>query len=133
MSNRGEQLQRDVLAVLRKHGSPLSAYDVLHELREAEPKLAPTTIYRTLTALTNKGQVHKLESLSAFVACKCGGHEDASVLLICGTCGAVEESLAPRILKELARVTNKSGFAAMRHMIEIHGRCATCGPPEASA
>ena len=126
-------MQLDVLAVLRQNNHPLSAYDVLRELRIAEPKLAPTTIYRALAALTEKGKVHRLESLNAFVACTCGSHRQDSILSICDRCGAVEESIAPRILSELAKLTEKSGFAAMRHVIEIHGRCALCSSAKVSA
>ena len=46
MSKRREKLQKEVLALLRRHCSQLSAYDVLGELCEANPKIAPPTIYR---------------------------------------------------------------------------------------
>ena len=45
-------MQAEVLVVLRRRRVPLSAYDVLGELREANPKIAPPTIYRALPALT---------------------------------------------------------------------------------
>ena len=68
MSRRGEKMQAEVLAVLRRRGGPLSAYDVLGELREANPKIAPPTIYRALAALTERGRVHRLESLIASIS-----------------------------------------------------------------
>ena len=43
MSKRGK-MQAEALADLSRRGSPLSAYDVLGELREANPKIAPPTI-----------------------------------------------------------------------------------------
>ena len=46
MSRRQEKLQEEVLALLRRHRSQLSAYDVLGELCETNPKIAPPTIYR---------------------------------------------------------------------------------------
>jgi len=133
MSKRGEKLQAQVLAVLRRRGGPLSAYDILGTFREANPKIAPTTIYRALAALTERGRVHRLESLNAYIACQCDRHQQSSVLSICDDCGAVEESVAPEILKELSRVAGKSGFAPRRHVIELHGVCGTCGTGELSA
>ena len=133
MSKRGEKMQAEVLAVLRQRGSPLSAYDVLRELREANPKIAPTTIYRALAALTERGRVHRLESLNAFIACQCGRHQHASILSICDDCGAVEESVAPDLLKELSSIASKSGFAPTRHVIEVHGLCASCGGAQVPA
>ena len=126
MSKRGEKMQADVLAILRKHARPLSAYEILAELREANPKIAPPTIYRTLSALTERGCVHRLESLNAFIACQCERHENASVLSICDDCGFVEENVAPELLKSLSSITGKSGFAPIRHVIEVHGLCASC-------
>jgi len=133
MSKRGEELQAQVLAVLRRRRGPLSAYDILGEFREANPKIAPTTIYRALAALTERGRVHRLESLNAYIACQCDRHQHAPVLSICDGCGAVEESVAPDVLKELSRVACKSGFAPTRHVIEVHGVCEACGAEEMRA
>ena len=127
MSKRGEKMQAEVLGVLRRHRGPLSAYDVLRALRGAHPKIAPPTIYRALSALRQRGQVHRLESLNAFIACQFDQHQHASVLSICGDCGIVEESVAPDLLKELSSIVGKTGFAPMRHVIEVHGVCASCG------
>ena len=131
MGKRGEMVQAEVLAVLRRRRGPLSAYDILATFREANPKIAPPTIYRALSALMARGRVHRLESLNAYIACQCSGHRDASVLSICADCGAVEESVAPDVVRELSRVAGKSGFAAKRHVIEVHGVCETCGAGEA--
>ena len=127
MGKRGEKMQAEVLAVLRRRRGPMSAYDVMGELREANPKIAPPTIYRALAALTERGRVHRLESLNAYIACQCDRHQHATILSICDDCGTVEESVAPDLLKELSNIIGKSGFAPMRHVIEVHGLCASCG------
>ena len=126
MGTRGEELQAQVLAVLRQSESPLSAYDVLGELRKTNPKIAPPTVYRALAALTGRRIVHRLESLSAYMACKRENHENASILSICDDCGIVEESVAPEVLEDLSTVAGQSGFRPARHVIEIHGMCASC-------
>jgi Fur family zinc uptake transcriptional regulator len=133
MSKRGEKMQADVLAVLRRRGGSLSAYKVLGELRENHPRIAPPTIYRALAALTERGRVHRLESLNAFIACQCDRHMKASILSICDDCGTVEESVAPDLLEELSSVAGKSDFQPSRHVIEIHGVCASCGAGQVPA
>ena len=133
MSRRGERMQAEVLAVLRRRGRPLSAYAVLGALRERHPRIAPPTIYRALAALTERGRVHRLESMKAFIACQCDRHAQASILSICDDCGTVEESVAPDLLDELSSVAGKSGFRPERHVIEIHGLCASCGAGEVPA
>ena len=119
-------MQGQVLDVLLQEPVPMSAYEVLDRLRETNPKLAPPTIYRALAALTERGQVHRLESLNAFIACRCARHHKAAVLSICDGCGAVQESIAPDLVAELSAVAGQSGFAPKRHVIEVHGTCADC-------
>jgi Fe2+ or Zn2+ uptake regulation protein len=46
----------------------MSAYDILDRLRGSGLR-SPLQIYRALGPLTEQGLVHRLESLSAFVAC----------------------------------------------------------------
>ena len=133
MSERGQRMQAQVLAVLQSRRLPMSAYEVLRCLRAEHPRLAPPTIYRALAALTERGKAHRLESLNAFIACQCDRHDDASILSICTDCGAVEENLSTDLLKTLSGITGRSGFSPMRHVIEVHGQCGTCGSAERRA
>lgn len=133
MSKRGEKMQAEVLSVLRRRSGPYSAYDVLRELRTTYPKIAPPTVYNALAALTQRGQVHRVESLKAYVACQCASHQQASILSICDDCGAVEERIAPDLLDKISGLLGKSGFSPLRHVIEVHGICAACGSAAASS
>ena len=133
MKKRGEIMQAEVLAILRRRGTPMSAYEVLGQLRDSNPQLAPPTIYRALAALTERGGVHRLESLNAFIACKSDSHKDASILSICDDCGEVEEFVSPDLLKALSSIAGQSGFAPTRHVIEVHGQCASCGSAQDQA
>ena len=119
-------MQAEVLAVLRSHGTPMSAYEMLGCLREENPRLAPPTIYRALAALTDRGSVHRLESLNAFIACRRDRHRQASILSICDDCGWVEENVSADLLETLSGIAAQSGFAPARHVVEVHGQCAAC-------
>ena len=114
------------LAVLRKNSGAMSAYEVLDELRMFNPKIAPPTVYRALHALVERGQVHRLESRNAYVACRGAKHQSAPVLSVCDGCGLVEESMAPQVLGALADVTSQTGFTQTHQVIELHGRCISC-------
>ena len=126
MGKQGKRMQAEVLAVLAAKDCAVSAYDVIEHLRSSYPRIAPTTVYRALSALTERGQVHRLESQNAFVACKCDRHDHAAILSVCTDCGAVDESSAPAIVADLSDLMKETGFAATRHVIEIHGLCASC-------
>ena len=132
MGKRGEEMQTAVLAILRDSKSPHSAYTLLDRLQETYPKIAPPTVYRALAALGERGQIHRLESLNAYVACQSEAHHQTSVLSICEDCGVVEETFEPDIFSLLSAALRKSGFSAQRHIIEVNGICASCGPAQAA-
>lgn len=133
MGTRGNIWQAEVLKILMKRAEPLSAYQILDELKAAHEKVAPPTVYRALASLSTQGQVHRLESLNAYIACKCDDHHHASILSICDDCGSVEESVAPDLVAELSSIIGKSGFEPSRHVIEVHGVCGSCGTEPTSA
>ncbi|MEO0773632.1 MAG: transcriptional repressor [Pseudomonadota bacterium] len=128
MTTRGEQMQAHVLRVLKREGAALSAYDVLDALRADHPKIAPPTVYRALNALIDKGGVHRVESLNAFIACNSDhhDHDHGSIMSICDDCGSVEENAAPEVVSNLSGLLGKAGFEAQRHVIEVHGVCSDC-------
>jgi len=127
MTKRGEKMQAEILEVLRSADSAMSAYDVLRRLQSAHPRIAPPTIYNALAALTKTGRVHRVESLKAYIACRCDGGHTSSVLSICDVCGSVEERTAPALVDDLAGFVEQTGFVPQRHVIEVHGLCASCG------
>jgi Fur family zinc uptake transcriptional regulator len=118
--------QSDVLGVLHEHDKPMTAYAILDWMKADEPDLAAPTVYRALAALTDQGRAHKLESIKAFVPCRCKHEAAVPVLTICGDCGTVEEHDGTGLLAELSAVSAQSSFNATRHIVEIHGRCEGC-------
>ena len=91
--------QSDVLGVLHGQDKPMTAYAILDQMKLGEPDLAAPTVYRALAALTDQGRAHKLESIKAFIPCRCN-HK--------------------------AAISAKSSFNATRHIVEVHGRCHGC-------
>ena len=118
--------QDDVLSVLKACDRPMTAYQILERLQASEPDIAPPTVYRTLSSLTDQGRAHRLESIRAFVPCTCSHKNSVPVLAICGDCGAVEEHDGGDLLPMLDRLTDPSQFRTERHIVEIHGRCSSC-------
>lgn len=116
-----------VLDTLRETGKPLSAYDILDQLRTKGLK-APLQVYRALGALTKNGQAHRLESLNAFVACAskechCSG---ISAFAICSACGRVDEFSEFGLRQRLEDWSRSNGFRTTHSVIEMHGTCARC-------
>lgn len=116
-----------VLDALSQGGGPNSAYDLLDKLRD-EGLRNPLQIYRALDALIGHGLVHRLESLSAFVACAHPhGHEHGLIAFaICGTCGHVDEFSDPEIEKRLMAWSKEHAFHPTHTIIETRGTCGAC-------
>jgi Fur family transcriptional regulator, zinc uptake regulator len=123
-------LTRNQTLVLEKLSStehPKSAYTLLDELRGDGFK-APLQVYRALDTLVAQGRVHRLESISAFVACQhpdCVSHA-ATVFMICEKCGKVSERADAGVAKALARVAQAEKFDVEKSSLELRGVCASC-------
>jgi Fur family zinc uptake transcriptional regulator len=116
---------RMIVEALRGVGRPVSAYELIEELRE-QATLAPQTVYRSLDRLIAEGQAHRLESLNAFVACRHPSHEGTAVFAICNDCGTVTEFDEPAAIDRLAAWARKAKFAVAQMTLELRGRCRAC-------
>lgn len=119
--------QKLVLDAVEAAAAPQSAYDILNSLRPHGVK-APLQVYRALDHLVKQGLVHKLESLSAFVACQHPSDEGhaATVFMICDSCGTVRERTNACISGDLKNLARGDGFQVAHTSIELHGHCGKC-------
>ena len=103
----------------------LSAYDLLDALR-GDGLRAPVQVYRALGKLIDRGLIHRIESLNAFVACTYEGHQGAAGFAICDGCGEVEEFPLPDCLAPIDRWATGHAFQVEHTTLELRGRCQTC-------
>jgi Fur family zinc uptake transcriptional regulator len=118
--------RRTVLRLLCMAEKPMSAYELLDQMRGAIKNPAPPTVYRALDFLLEQGLVHKLESLHAYIGCAHPDHPHASQFLICDDCGEVAEVEDPGVAKSLKAAGKAIGFRARRPVVEVLGTCAEC-------
>ena len=114
-----------IVEALRGVGRPVSAYELIEELRD-QASLAPQTVYRSLDRLIAEGQAHRLESLNAFVACRHPSHEGAVVFAICDDCGTVTEFDEAAAIERLSAWARKAKFAVEQMTLELRGHCRAC-------
>ena len=101
----------------------MTAYEILDNPEGGRGGgLAPPTVYRALSALTEDGRAHRLESINAFVFCQCAHEAHTPILAICDGCGSVEEHADRGVMDQLVEITRKTGFHARRPVVEVHGR-----------
>lgn len=120
-------LRRAVLELILRAPGPLTAYQLLDQLKTTRKSAVPPTVYRALDFLSEQKLVHRLERLNAFIPCADAGHahEDAQ-FLICRGCGAVVEMDDHDISHALAAAAAKRGFVPRHAVVELDGLCATC-------
>lgn len=120
-----------VLGALSAKSNPLTAYALLHDLRD-EGLHNPNQIYRALDKLMEYGLVHRLESLNAFVACAHPhdhAHPDAHGMIafaICESCGQAEEFSDSVVEARLRGWSRDHAFRLSRAIIEMRGTCESC-------
>jgi Fur family zinc uptake transcriptional regulator len=118
--------RKTVLRLLCASDKPITAYDLLEQLREEIRNPTPPVVYRALDFLLEQGLVHKLESLHAFIGCTHPDHPHASQFLICDDCGEVAEVEDSSVASSLKAAGKSIGFRTKRPVVELLGTCAQC-------
>jgi Fur family zinc uptake transcriptional regulator len=120
-----------VLETLAASERALTAYEILRRLREAGLGKEPPIVYRALHFLMAQGLVHRVERLSAYVACASGVDcRQPSAFLICRDCRRVTEVPIDFAASHLATKAQRAGFTVGHVSVEAEGRCRTCLPQE---
>ena len=119
--------QKLVLDAISQAGRPVSAYDILDDIRPHGIR-SPIQVYRAIKKLIRDGTVHKVESLNAFVLC-IGPHahgRGTAILAVCEQCGRVTEFSDEIIDRRLTEWAARGRFQIEMTSIEVTGRCADC-------
>ncbi|TNC74635.1 Fur family transcriptional regulator [Rubellimicrobium roseum] len=116
-------LRRRTLEILLESHAALGAYDVLARLEAEGFGSKPPVAYRALNFLVEHGFAHRIEALSAYVACARPGAEHAPSFLVCRSCRRVAEEA---IAVPLAPEAEAEGFAIERTVVEAQGLCPAC-------
>jgi len=115
-----------VLEALLEEHKALSAYELLDRLRAAGLGSQPPAVYRALDVLVGHGLVHKIEGLSAFVACTQGRGAHASAFFFCRECRRVSETPVPEMEAFAENIAVAQSFATERIVMEVEGLCGLC-------
>ena len=117
--------RRAVVELLKSERRYLSAGAIYRLLREGNPKLALSTVYRTLELLTERGSVSSRidpGGEASYVFCTDDHHHHA----ICTACGHVDEVDCDAMEAFRSALLAQQSFALDDHAIEFFGRCARC-------
>jgi Fur family ferric uptake transcriptional regulator len=117
--------RRAVAAVLKSFDDFRSAQDIHDLLRRAGDNVGLSTVYRTLQALADGGEVDVLrtpDGEALYRRCSERHHHH----LVCRGCGRTVEVEGPTVEAWAESVAAEHGFADVSHTLEIFGTCPTC-------
>ena len=124
--NRRNTRQRNaVLTLLEELDDFRSAQDLHAMLRARGDSVGLATVYRTLQALVDDGQVDLLRSgdgEAVYRRCSPVHHHH----LVCRSCGRTVEVADPPVERWAAKIAAEHGFADVQHQLEVFGTCGAC-------
>ncbi len=123
--NSMDKRQQMIYDYLREKKTTQSAYDILDACRDHGVR-APSQIYRELNKLIERGLIHKVESLNAYIACEQEHEIGQSIICICNNCGLVKEMPASNFVDHTELLRNQDEFTPQQMNVEVKGRCADC-------
>jgi Fur family ferric uptake transcriptional regulator len=117
--------RRAVAACLEQFEDFRSAQEIYDLLRQSGDNVGLSTVYRTLQALAEAGEVDVLRAEDGEVRYRrCSGTHHHH--LVCRGCGRTVEVEGPTVEKWATGVAEKHGYAAVSHTLEIFGLCPSC-------
>lgn len=102
--------------------------DELHSIiRERNPKIGFSTVYRTLSILTECGLAREVNFGDGRARFERAIDKSQHGHLICTKCGKAEEFTISSLEKSIDKIAVKSGFKPEGHRLEVSGLCKKCG------
>jgi Fur family zinc uptake transcriptional regulator len=123
------RVPREVYDLLAASLTPLKAYELLWRLQEKRGRRAPpSTIYRAVAVLIERGLVHKIESRNAFVICATPDHAHDPIFLVCERCQSVLEIDGGAAMASVQARVHEAKFRPRHLNFVISGVCRKCEP-----
>ncbi|NNG21164.1 transcriptional repressor [Naumannella sp. ID2617S] len=121
--------QRAAIAELLIHVEDFrTAQQTYDLLRESGQSVGLTTVYRTLQAMAEAGEldVIRVNGEQAYRRCESPDHHHH---LVCRQCGRAVEISGPTVEKWATKVAAEHGFRDVGHELELFGLCGDCPAP----
>lgn len=117
--------RRAVAAALESFDDFRSAQDIHDLLKTSGENVGLSTVYRTLQALADFGDVDMLrteDGEAIYRRCSTTHHHH----LVCRTCGRTVEVKGPAVERWTDSVAAEHGFTDVSHTLEVFGACPSC-------
>jgi Fur family ferric uptake transcriptional regulator len=118
--------RRAVVSCLDRFDDFRSAQEIHALLQQGGERVGLATVYRTLQALADGGEVDLLRSEDGearYRRCSASHHHHH---LVCRTCGRTVEVDGPAVERWADAVAREHGFSDVSHTLELFGTCRRC-------
>lgn len=120
-------IRSETLSIFVNSLAPVTAADVIDQMRANRPKLNKTTIYRELDFLKKEGLLLELDFLDGKKRYELRKPDDHHHHLVCTSCKDIQCVALPDDLKSLeAKISRQHGFQISSHVLEFFGTCRRC-------
>ena len=95
------------------------------EIHDAVDSVGLSTVYRTLQAMADAGEIDMLRSETGeaiYRRCSTTHHHH----LVCRSCGATVEVEGPTVERWTSAIATEHGFSDVSHTLELFGTCPAC-------
>jgi len=114
-----------VAAALQSFDDFRSAQDIHDLLKQNSENVGLSTVYRTLQALAEGGDIDMLrteDGEAIYRRCSATHHHH----LVCRSCGRTVEVEGPTVERWSDSIASEHGFTEVSHTLEIFGTCPDC-------
>jgi len=119
--------QRAAVSALLERTEDFRSAQQLHEsLRESGDSIGLATVYRTLQALADSGEVDVLradDGEALYRRCESAKHHHH---LVCRRCGTTVEISGAGVEAWAEEMAARHGFSAVEHTLDLFGLCSQC-------
>lgn len=108
--------------MLEQVDRPITGQQLARKLNEGDIPVHHSSVFRALNQMMLEGVLRRVELTSAYLIGR-----PATLYLVCRKCGSVVEQDGSGSAAALNRLTSDVGFTASRMILEVTGRCRSCG------
>ena len=115
-----------ILDIFLKHEGHRSIEDIHHVVRETDPRVGYTTVYRTMKILLDCGLAREIDLADGIMRYEHLYNHEHHDHMVCMQCGKSIEFYNPEIETVQDEASEQLGFKVLDHKLQIYGLCRDC-------
>jgi Fur family ferric uptake transcriptional regulator len=115
-----------ILETFLNHEGHRSVEDIYRTVRQQDPRIGYTTVYRTMKLLAECGLAREIDLADGITRYEHLFNHEHHDHMICMECGTSIEFLNPDIESVQDAASEQLGFKVLDHKLQIYGVCRQC-------